>query len=95
MFGNSTTSVYKPQSALRSSGTAAARAWDSGDVGGSCGVEAAPLTPEGRGTPRLPSDAARMRGDYFQHLLDTRQEEKAAMLKKLATPERSGTASSR
>ena len=34
---------------------------DSGDLVGSCGVEAAPLTPEGRGTPRLPTDAARMR----------------------------------
>ena len=27
---------------------------------GSCGVEAAPLTPEGRASPRLPTDAARM-----------------------------------
>ena len=32
----------------------------SGRLVGSCGVEAAPLTPEGRATARLPTDAARM-----------------------------------
>jgi ribosomal protein S18 acetylase RimI-like enzyme len=33
---------------------------ETGRLVGSCGVEAAPLTPEGRATPRLPTDAARM-----------------------------------
>ena len=33
---------------------------DRGAIVGSCGVEASPLTPEGRATPRLPTDLARM-----------------------------------
>jgi GNAT superfamily N-acetyltransferase len=33
----------------------------SGEIVGGCGVEAAPLTPEGRATPRLATDPGRMR----------------------------------